>query len=157
MFTALVASLFRKKSLLTGSLAAVFVWSFAVTPQSHAGHPIANGDCWNVSTPLICRTNWQGPDLPLYIRIDDQLSSARPHLGTAINAAISSWTNANGPQQVSKAPIASPETWTYLYDSVTGQHALTSNSVAITWICTSSGYCTYTNTSMNIFKANIFP
>ncbi len=146
---------FRTATIAVAFLA-IAVWSVSLSDSAKAGHSIKDGDCWRLGQPLICRTNWQGADLPLYIRIDDQLSGAQPHMASPVNAAISSWNTANGPQQVSKSPISSPETWSYLYSSTTGQWGLTSNTPAITWICNSSNFCTSNATEMYIFKANIF-
>jgi hypothetical protein len=135
---------------------AIGVWALSLNDSAKAGHSIANGDCWQIGTPFTCRTNWQGINTPLYIRIDDQVSAVQPHMAAPVNAAIASWNTANGPQQVSKSPISSPETWTYLYSSITGQWGLTANMPAVTWICNLSGFCTNTNTAMGIFKANVF-
>ena len=58
---------------------------------------------------------------------------------------------------MSKSPISSPETWTYLYWSSTGNWGLGATTLGITWICDTGGFCTSAPTSgMNIFKANVF-
>jgi hypothetical protein len=69
-------------------------------PEAEAGHTLGGGDCWQSSTPLQCRTNWEGPGKILKLRIIDQMGNSG--LTTRNQTAYTNWNNNNnGPQDFS--------------------------------------------------------
>ena len=76
-------------AVITLATATAFTWAAGAFQSARAGHSIVGGDCWQVGTPLMCRTNWQGANTPLYLRVDDQISpAAAPWMQTAIDNGL---------------------------------------------------------------------
>jgi hypothetical protein len=105
-----------------------------------------NGDCWQPTTPLMCRTAWPGRNQLIYFRAIDQFSSQRPGWRTDANNAVNAWNNAPGPQLYSFTNHTGAKP-IYLNYDFSGDHDLNDLIDAITWNCNASHYCDDTGTT----------
>lgn len=116
----------------------------------------ANGDCWQGTTPLICRYGWPGKSNYIHFRAVDQFSAQRSGWRTDANNAVNAWNTAPGPQFYSFTPF-SPDTWIFLNYSFTGDHGLANNMYGLTWNCNKSNYCDSTGTvGMAIYWTDVY-
>jgi hypothetical protein len=129
---------------------------FATATLASADTPtLGGGDCWRSGTPMTCRTSWQGPETYMYFKTIDHFSWAAPIWSGGIGQAMWNWNVAPGPQINSWNDLPN-NSWNYMEYSWTGHGGNEWNTWAMTWICNSSGWCTNTNTAMNIHWASIY-
>jgi hypothetical protein len=98
----------------------------------------ANGNCWRVGTPFLCRNTWAGKNQPIYFRAIDQFSAVQSGWLQPAQAAVNAWNNAFGPQYYSFSPKPN-DTWVYLNASRNYQHHLGPGIGAITVNCVANG------------------
>lgn len=131
-----------------------------------AGHATGNGNCWQYSQPLLCKTTYDCNQVPPYlnlncptqelrVRLVDYFSDAYSGWRTGMLRAKTNWDVFSGPQSLSESDRAD-DTYVYLYDSVTGSNGLTSSSFGLTYNCNSSSWCTPTATPMDIYFSRIY-
>jgi hypothetical protein len=113
------------------------------------GHTIASGDCWQTSTPIICRNTWSDNQY-LWVRLIDQLSNSQLH--SKADSAGANWTTANGPQIV-QFIAHSNDTWIYLKRS-----EFCTAPCGVTYNCNQgmSPVCSYLPRAMMIVWSEIY-
>ena len=122
-----------------------------------AAPTLMNGDCWRSGSPLFCLINWQsGQTLP--ILVVDQISATYPGFLPTLNASITAWTSAGGPQVLSKSHQSTRETSVRFVLASNGQYTLDQYTWAITQLCYTNGHCTpdYPVTTGYVDHVNIY-
>ena len=137
-------------SVLVGSIMA------SAPSNADAGHTIGapQGNCWRYGDPTTCRLTWSQNQW-LFIRLIDQFSGQAAGWRPAADSAQTEWNMAAGPQVLQWVP-ATGDSWVYLNYSWTGQHGLGPNTLAMTWNCDVTRYCSNANGAMIIWWTDIY-
>lgn len=126
---------------------------------ARAGHTIQQGDCWQASTPLLCRVTWITTK-DVRLRVIDQFSSQRGDWLSAAQGACDKWHNfklvAPNPDIWCHWSAVTNDTWDYLKFSWSGDHGNTTTTYGVTWNCPSGGQCTYAAVAMNIKWSELY-
>lgn len=144
-------------SFLIALLAGTTTFLFS-TQAVRAGHTYEGGDCWQAGTPYLCRANWPGPGILLYVRFIDQFSWARPEWLSPAQGAAYAWTSAQGPQVVSFSGEQN-DTWVYLNYAESGTWDCYTflGCAAVTVNCRAwDAWCTHQQVAMNIWWSDVY-
>lgn len=158
----------RPASVHAGWVSSVLVTTLALVlglplvnreEQARAGHTLAGGDCWQVGTPLLCRTTWTSSTRIVNLNLYNQFTDVRPGWYVNAEAACNNWHN-----YIPSTPTndiwchwaPSGASAVYLPTATNGTHDLADGVYAVTWNCNTSGVCFDTNTALNIWYSVVY-
>jgi hypothetical protein len=137
-------------------LAVLNVVAWAAIAGAHdasADHAFSGGDCWQAGTPTQCAASWGGAGTVYYYYESPYWDTGlQSEGGASLSAAVSSWTNAAGPQIFTTSSPGSPYMnvftfpWpTYSAPASVYTTALTNGAIATTANYSTSGtWCVVT-------------
>lgn len=121
--------------------------SLLLRPMFACADTPVTGDCWRSGQPLWCTWNWQGPNQFVNFKLIDNFSAQEPSWYSWVDDGRTKWDFGPGPQSFYWTDVPN-NVYDYQVYASSGEHGLTGDTNAITWMCRRDGSCVDTFTPL---------